>query len=852
MQYFSGAGARRTGRLAFVLVIPALVLFAVVWGAARETSASDISVSIPSKHVEAPVQSEGAREITLARSLGLDYVPGQLLVKLNANDALNSPKLGQMMDCYGLNASTEVLPGVYKMTSSNGTRLDVAQAAAALKSTGVVEYAQPNNIYKMDLIPNDEEYTAQQQWYVTQIKAEQAWDITTGSPNILIAIVDTGTAYDHPDLNGKRVGGYDFYNNDDDPYDDNGHGTMTAGLAAAIGNNDVGIAGVSWGARIMPVKVLGGPQGEGTDEMVAAGFRYAVDHGANIINASLGSDETSQLEEDAVKYAHDHNVLFVAAAGNSPDGKPHYPAADDTAMAVGATIRNDSPTGFSSYGSYVDISAPGVGMLSTAWINGTLGYEYGNGTSFSAPLVSGAAALVWSINPNFTADDVRYILEDSSDDIGPKGWDEYTGRGRLNVAAAVQLAQQLTSTGGTLPTRTPSPVPSPTSPEGGATATPAPSQPAAIQLDSTTVSAGGLVAIIGTGFASNETVSLAITPANDAAHNLGTAQTDGKGGFSAEVALPKDAPLGAASLVATGTSSQKTATADITVVLGSALGQSAITGVVRGGATGTVVHLQPSLGVNSPEAMTMPDANGQYTFSNLASGFYTLSAIGSNGRTVGPYNVQLDGTANDIKKIDLVIPQPRPLAFDRVPSLVNTDQILFFPEVGHTLKGPFLHFWQSNGGLAIFGYPISEEFQDVSATDGKTYTVQYFERNRFEYHPEFVGTLNEVLMGLLGVEATKGRTFAPEAPVAITPTQSYFPETGHTLKGAFLKYWQEHGELAIFGYPISPELLENGYLVQYFERNRFEEHLEFQGTPNEVLLGLLGAETAKMDGWIAP
>jgi hypothetical protein len=852
MHYFSGVDARRAGRFALVLIIPALILFAVVRGSTRDTAASSLSVSIPSNHLETTAKSQGALEITLADSLGLDYVPGQLMVKLSSSDALNSLQLSQMMDCYGLTATNEVLPGVYKMTSTNGARLDIANAAAALKSTGLVEYAQPNHIYKMDLIPNDEEYAAQQQWYITQIKAEQAWDVTTGSPNILIAIVDTGTAYDHPDLNGKRVGGHDFYNNDDDPYDDNGHGTMTAGLAAAIGNNSEGIAGVSWGAKIMPVKVLGGPQGEGTDEMVAAGFRYAVDNGANIINASLGSDETSQIEEDAVKYAHDHNVLFVAAAGNSPDGKPHYPAADDTAMAVGATIRNDSPTGFSSYGSYIDISAPGVGMLSTAWTDGTLGYEYGNGTSFSAPLVSGAAALVWSINPQFTADDVRYILEDSSDDIGPPGWDQYTGRGRLNLAGAVHLAQQLTSSGGTLPTRTPSPVPSPTAPEGGPTDTPVPAQPAAIRLDSTNVSPGGLMAIIGTNFDPNETVSLVITSPSGAGRSIGTAQTDGQGAFSAEVALPKDMPLGAALLVATGTSSHKTASVDITVVLGSSLGQSSITGVVRGPSDGTVIHLRPSLGVNSPEVTTQPDANGQYSFVNLASGFYTLTATSGSGQAVGPYNVQLDGTAADVKKIDLVIPQKRPLAFDRVPSLVNTDQVVYFPEVGHTLKGPFLRFWQANGGLAIFGYPISEEVQEVGATDGKTNAVQYFERNRFEDHPEFAGTPNEVLMGLLGVETTKGRTFAPEPPVAITPNQTYFPETQHTLKGSFLKYWQANGGLAIFGYPISPELLENGYLVQYFERNRFEEHLEFQGTPNEVLLGLLGIETARMNNWLAP
>ena len=174
---------------------------------------------------------------------------------------------------------------------------------------------------------------------------------------------------------------------------------------------------------------------------------------------------------------------------------------------------------------------------------------------------------------------------------------------------------------------------------------------------------------------------------------------------------------------------------------------------------------------------------------------------------------------------------------------------MLFKETGKHVGGQFLAYWKSHGGLAQQGYPISEEFQDISATDGKTYTVQYFERNRFEYHPEFAGTGNEVLMGLLGVEATKGRTFAPESPVAITPNQSYFPETQHTLKGSFLKYWQANGGLAVFGYPISPELLENGYLVQYFERNRFEYHLEFQGTPNEVLLGFLGAQAAKTNGW---
>ena len=181
------------------------------------------------------------------------------------------------------------------------------------------------------------------------------------------------------------------------------------------------------------------------------------------------------------------------------------------------------------------------------------------------------------------------------------------------------------------------------------------------------------MAIIGTGFGSGETVSLVITSPSGDGRSIGTAQTDGQGGFNAEVALPKDMPLGAALLVATGTASQKNASVDITVVLacpsGSLRSQVSCVVVLR---AQSCIYSLPS--ANSPEATTQPDANGQYTFSNLASGFNTLSATSSSGQSVGPYNVQLDGTANDIKKIDLVIPQSglsglRPRALDcRHPS----------------------------------------------------------------------------------------------------------------------------------------------------------------------------------------
>jgi subtilisin family serine protease len=173
----------------------------------------------------------------------------------------------------------------------------------------------------------------------------------------------------------------------------------------------------------------------------------------------------------------------------------------------------------------------------------------------------------------------------------------------------------------------------------------------------------------------------------------------------------------------------------------------------------------------------------------------------------------------------------------------------FFPETGHNLGGAFRAYWESRGGLEVFGFPKSEEFQEVSQTDGRTYIVQYFERNRFEFHPENPEN-SRVLLGLLGSESTRGRNFPPGTSVPTTPSQTYFPETGHTLSGVFYDYWRRYGGLAIFGYPISEPLQEGGLLVQYFERNRFEFHPENRGTRYEVLLGLLGNDLARSRGYI--
>jgi spore germination protein YaaH len=179
---------------------------------------------------------------------------------------------------------------------------------------------------------------------------------------------------------------------------------------------------------------------------------------------------------------------------------------------------------------------------------------------------------------------------------------------------------------------------------------------------------------------------------------------------------------------------------------------------------------------------------------------------------------------------------------------------LYFPETEHTLGGAFLRYWQANGGLPIFGYPLTEEFTETNPTDGKPYTVQYFERNRFEYHPENAQP-NDVLLGLLGVQITRaqGLVFPPAYDPAPGPDTVYFPQVEHTLSGPFLLYWQRNGGLAQFGYPISEPVLERSptnhqsYIVQYMQRARFEYHPEFADTNAEVLLGLLGRDVLPCD-----
>jgi subtilisin family serine protease len=334
----------------------------------------------------------------------------------------------------------------------------VDQALATYRSMSNVVYAEANVIEQAQTLsaPNDPSYSSQ--WSLATTNAVTGWSTYPGSysapnkPQPPIAIVDSGIDSTHPDL-AARVDTADGANClsgtcvSGSAADDYGHGTHVAGIAAASANNLTGVAGVAFDAPLIPVKVLDSA-GNGTAGGIAAGIIWAADHGARVVNVSLGSTSYSQAVCDAVTYATSHSALVVAAAGNNGSSTPFYPAACPGAIGVGATDSTDAVPYWSDTGSAnVFVSAPGVNILST-YMGG--GYQTESGTSMAAPFVSGLAELLLAQDESRTAGDVERILASTSDKVGgasygsdPNGtcaactWSSSYGYGRVNVANAL-------------------------------------------------------------------------------------------------------------------------------------------------------------------------------------------------------------------------------------------------------------------------------------------------------------------------------------------------------------------------------------------------------------------------------
>lgn len=426
---------------------------------------------------------------------GFEYVPGEILVKLKKEvSAAERKKLLEESETEAVSEIRELK--VQKIKSKKGASTE--QLLQRYRNDPRVEYAEPNGIFRALATPNDPRFsdlwglhnTGQLIFFRNgtsfngtagaDIDAPEAWDAQTGSPEIIVADIDTGVYYSHPDLaaniwinpweipgnfhdddgNGyvDDVYGWDFANNDNDPLDDHGHGTHTSGTIAAVGNNGIGVTGVNWRARVMAVKFLSA-MGEGTWEDAAEAILYASMMGARVSNNSWGCgpnpDCFSQVVDDALQVASQRGMLFVVAAGNADndnDAIAFYPCTSNqpNVVCVAATDFYDQKARFSNYGiSTVDLGAPGVNTLSTVlpWdvpcslggLCDASGYAFANGTSMATPHVAGAAALLLAepSHRDITVDETRDALMAAVDPLPALAGITATG-GRLNLQKVAQ------------------------------------------------------------------------------------------------------------------------------------------------------------------------------------------------------------------------------------------------------------------------------------------------------------------------------------------------------------------------------------------------------------------------------
>jgi subtilisin family serine protease len=306
------------------------------------------------------------------------------------------------------------------------------ETAQTLSTHPLFESVSKSYFYDVQAIPDDEDFSLQR--HFSSIGVDDAWDITTGSEDMIIAILDTGVEPNHPDLKDKLLDGWNVVDKNDIFDDVLGHGTAVAGSAAAVTDNGKGVAGVAWDNPILPVRVSD-KSGRAASRDIATGIVWAVNNGAKVINVSfapLGSDRTVL---NAAKFARDSGALVFISTGNN--GKSYRARQTDSAIFVGAVDDPDELAAFSNTGKFVDLVAPGTRIFTT-----NMGRKYGavNGTSFASPIVAGVAALVWSVNPDLRPVTIEGILMDTADDLGARGRDSDFGVGRINAIEAIDWA----------------------------------------------------------------------------------------------------------------------------------------------------------------------------------------------------------------------------------------------------------------------------------------------------------------------------------------------------------------------------------------------------------------------------
>lgn len=332
---------------------------------------------------------------------------------------------------------------VYKLTLSKGTDLEIAKETLA--KNVLVEYVEPNYLFKASDLSNPSDPLFSNQWNLKRIQFPQAWVFSSGGDQqVKVAVIDTGVYKNHPDFEGVTfLDGYDFVNNDTDPTDDQGHGTFIAGIIAAKADNNIGIAGIAWGTSIIPVKGLDN-RGFGTMANLATATVYAADQGAFVINMSWGNpypQAPNRTLAEALEYAKNKGAILVAAAGNSGDdiANGYYPANDPNVIAVSAINNEDKRPDFSNYGAKIALAAPGVDITSLAISSDPVnGYQTASGTSASAPHITALSALIKSRFPGYTGDQIIAVLENAAFDIESSEINEFSGYGLANALDSLQ------------------------------------------------------------------------------------------------------------------------------------------------------------------------------------------------------------------------------------------------------------------------------------------------------------------------------------------------------------------------------------------------------------------------------
>jgi len=333
-----------------------------------------------------------------------------------------------ILNLLGARVVDEIQPIGVLIISVPSRSLSIVRRILAYYSP-LIDFIEEDKAVLSSLTPNDPYYSSE--WHLQKINAPGAWDISTGSSSIIVAVLDSGVDPSHPDLKDRLVQGYNFYDNNYDTSDVYGHGTKVAGVIAAATNNGIGVASVGWSASIMPIRVTDA-SGYALVSLISKGLIYAADNGARVAVLSFqifgGGSITS-----AAKYFFEKGGLIFAAGGNTGAyvGDPDNPYI----ISVSATSNADSIASFSTYGPFIDLSAPGVSIYTT--VKGG-GYGAVSGTSFSAPIAAGVAALIFSANPSLSPSDVELILKSTAVDLGDPGPDMYYGWGRIDASAALK------------------------------------------------------------------------------------------------------------------------------------------------------------------------------------------------------------------------------------------------------------------------------------------------------------------------------------------------------------------------------------------------------------------------------